>query len=65
MLAIIFPGYHGDPVFGDADLEMLVGGRLDRLNRHLTMMIEQTLVFCYQKKCNCTSLWGSDAGTVL
>ncbi len=57
LLAIIFPGYHGDPVFGDADLEMLVGGRLDRLNRHLTQMIEQTLVFCYQKGCNCTSLW--------
>ncbi len=58
LLAIIFPGYHGDQVFGDADLEMLVGGRLDRLNRHLTMMIEQTLVFCYQKGCHCTSLWG-------
>ena len=57
LLAIIFPGYHGDPVPRDADLELLLGARLDLLNRHLADMIEQTLVFCYKKKCNCPSLW--------
>ncbi len=57
LLAIIFPGYHGDPVPRDADLELLLGARLDLLNRHLADMIEQTLVFCYKKKCHCTSLW--------
>lgn len=60
LLAIIFPGYHGDPVPRDADLELLLGARLDLLNRHLADMIEQTLVFCYKKKCHCTSLWDVD-----
>ncbi len=58
LLAVIFPGYHGDPVFGDADLELLVGGRLDRLNRHLTQMVEQTLVFCFKNGCHCPSFKG-------
>lgn len=70
LLAIIFPGYHGEPVPGDADLEMLAGARLDLLARHLTTMIEQTLVFCYNQKCQCEILWGTDlaamaAGTAL
>jgi len=60
LLTIIFPGYHGDPVARDADLELLLGARLDLLNRHLADMIEQTLVFCYKKKCHCTSLWDVD-----
>jgi serine O-acetyltransferase len=60
LLAIIFPGYHGDPVPEDANLELLVAGRLDLLSRHLTRMIERTLNFCYQRECNCTSLWGID-----
>lgn len=57
LLAVIFPGYHGEPVSRDADLELLLGARLDLLNRHLADMIEQTLVFCYKRKCHCTSLW--------
>jgi serine O-acetyltransferase len=60
LLAIIFPGYFGEPVPRDADLELLLGARLDLLSRHLADMIEQTLVFCYKKKCHCTSLWGMD-----
>ncbi len=61
LLAIIFPGYYGDPVPEDANLELLVEGRLDLLNRHLKKMIERTLNFCYPQKCHCTSLWGIDS----
>ncbi len=57
LLTVIFPGYYGVPVPRDADLELLLGARLDLLNRHLADMIEQTLVFCYKRKCHCTSLW--------
>ncbi len=60
LLAIIFPGYHGDPVPRDADLGLLVGSRLDLLSRHLKDMIERTLVFSFQKGCHCTALWDLD-----
>lgn len=44
--AVLFPGYYGEPVARDADLSLLAGARLEALHRHLTDMIERTLVFC-------------------
>ncbi len=64
LLAIVFPGYHGAPVPRDADLELLVGGRLDRVSRHLMEVIERTLVFCRHLRCECESLW-ANAGVPL
>ncbi len=58
--AILFPGFHGEPVARDADLGLLVGSRLEALERHLAAMIEQTLRFCLHQKCHCTQLWALD-----
>ena len=60
--AIIFPGYHGEPVPRDADLGLLVGSRLEILQRHLAEMIERTLVFCRNQGCPCQHLWSHDEG---
>lgn len=57
LLAVVFPGYHGAPVPHDADLEVLVGARLDRIGRHLQEAIERTLRFCHQADCVCEELW--------
>ncbi len=43
LLAVVFPGYHGAPVPRDADLELLVGSRLDTVSQHL--------------HCECEKLW--------
>lgn len=58
--AILFPGYHGEPVARDADLGLLVGSRLEALERHLGAMIERTLVFCRNHGCHCSELWIHD-----
>ena len=55
--AVIFPGYHGDPVPMDADLEVLVGARLDTIGRSLTAVVERTLKFCHHLDCDCEKLW--------
>jgi len=57
LLALIFPGYHGEPVPQDVDLELLVGSRLDLVHRHLCDVIENTLKFCYHDGCSCMDLW--------
>ena len=57
LLAIVFPGYHGAPVPHDADLEVLVGARIDRVGRHLEEAVERTLRFCHQADCVCEELW--------
>jgi serine O-acetyltransferase len=57
LLAVVFPGYHGDPVPTDADLEVLVGARLDSISRSLSAVIERTLRFCHQLGCECENLW--------
>jgi serine O-acetyltransferase len=57
LLAVVFPGYHGDPLPMDADLEVLVGGRLDSIGRNLSAVIERTLKFCHQLDCACEQLW--------
>ncbi len=57
LLAVIFPGYHGAPVPRDADLELLVGARLDSVSQHLADVIENTLEFCHHLPCECEKLW--------
>ncbi len=57
LLAVVFPGYYGAPVPRDADLELLVAGRLDRVSRHLIEVIERTLAFCQHLQCECENLW--------
>ncbi len=55
--ALVFPGYFGDLVPRDADLEMLVGARLDAVGRQLDGVIERTLRFCRHTACNCEEIW--------
>lgn len=57
LLAVVFPGYHGDPVPMNADLEVLVGARLDSISRSLSAVIERTLKFCHKLDCECEKLW--------
>ena len=57
LLAVVFPGYHGDPIPSDADLEVLVGARLDTISRGLSTVIERTLKFCHHLNCECEKLW--------
>ncbi len=57
LLAVVFPGYHGTPVPRDADLELLVGARLDAVSQHLAEVIERTLGFCQHLHCECEKLW--------
>ena len=57
LLAVMFPGYHGAPVTKDADLELLVGSRLDTLSRELGGIIERTLVYCRRREGQCDRIW--------
>ncbi len=60
LLGVVFPGYFGDRVPAEADLELLVASRLDVLNRRLAEVIKQALHFCYQDTCQCARLWFSE-----
>ena len=55
--ALVFPGYFGPPVPADADLELLVAGRLDGVSRRLVRAVRRTLEFCHQNGCVCEELW--------
>jgi serine O-acetyltransferase len=57
LLGVVFPGYHGSPVSRDADLELLVGARLDSISQNLAGIIERTLEFCHNLPCECEKLW--------
>jgi serine O-acetyltransferase len=57
LLAVVFPGYHGAPITRDADLELLVGSRLDTLCRQLGGVIERTLMYCRRSDGQCDSIW--------
>lgn len=57
--ALVFPGYHGQVLPREADLEFLVGSRLETLARQLTTVISQTLRFCWHSGCRCSELWAS------
>ncbi len=54
--ALLFPGYHGEPVPRDADLDLLVGSRLDNLQRQLARTMERTLAFCRSQGHACRHL---------
>jgi serine O-acetyltransferase len=57
LLALAFPGYHGEPVPREADLDLVVAARLDSLRRNLQDVIERTLTHCAQHGCGCIELW--------
>ena len=57
LMAVVFPGYHGDPVPRDTDLEVFVGARLDAIGHSLSAVIERTLKFCHHLECQCEQLW--------
>jgi serine O-acetyltransferase len=57
LLALLFPGYHGDTVSRGADLDLLVAARLDAMRRDLQDVIERTLTHCVQLGCHCSDLW--------
>ncbi len=58
---LVFPGYHGQVLPREADLELMVGARLDALSRELAAVIAQTLRFCCQSGCSCRELWEDEA----
>jgi len=57
LLAVVFPGYHGAPISRNADLELLVGSRLDTISDLLSGVIERTLVFCQKMDGECDRIW--------
>ena len=57
LLGVIFPGYHGEAVPQEADLDLLVAGRLDSIRRNLKDVIERTLKHCAQLGVPCSELW--------
>jgi serine O-acetyltransferase len=60
LMALLFPGYHGDPVPRDVDLELMAAGRLDTLRRNLRDVMERTLRHCKQLGCHCSQLWDQE-----
>ena len=60
--ALVFPGYHGEVVPRDADLELLVGSRLDAVGRQLAEVVEETLRFCRHSACRCEEIWNLAKG---
>jgi serine O-acetyltransferase len=57
LLVLVFPGYFGDRVPRETDMELWAGGQLDRLAVELTAILEQTILFCCQYPCSCSGLW--------
>lgn len=61
LLVLVFPGYYGDRVPRETDMELWAGGHLDRLAVELTEVLEQTLRFCCHHPCSCSGLWATGA----
>jgi serine O-acetyltransferase len=57
LLTVVFPGYHGEPVPRDLDLQRFVGEHLQRLYADLTGVLGQTLRFSRRHGCSCAALW--------
>jgi len=53
LLTVVFPGYFGEQVGRDTDIELFVAAHLDRLSLSLAEVIERTLQFCYPEPCRC------------
>jgi len=62
LLAVVFPGYHGEPVARDIDLKRFAHDHLLLLHADLASVLEQTLRFCRRHGCSCAALWAD--GTV-
>jgi len=61
LLALIFPGYVGDPISRETDLDGMVDTRLDKIHKDLQDVVERTLAHCAQLDCLCNELW-AEAG---
>ncbi len=61
LLTLVFPGYFGERVPRDTDLELFAASILDRLAVDLAEVIEQTLLFCCRHPCSCSQLWAPGA----
>ncbi|MDY0109524.1 MAG: serine O-acetyltransferase EpsC [Candidatus Krumholzibacteria bacterium] len=57
LLAVVFPGYFGEPVPRETNLQRFVAAHLDRLEAQLGTVLEQTLRFCRRHGCSCAALW--------
>jgi len=57
LLTLVFPGYYGDRVARDTDLELWAGAHLDRVAEDLADVVERTLRFCSRHQCSCRELW--------
>ncbi len=60
--ALVFPGYHGQVLPQDANLELMVGARLEALARELAGVIRQAQRFCWHSGFQCPELWDLGEG---
>jgi serine O-acetyltransferase len=61
LLTLVFPGYHGDRIPRDADLQLFAAGHLEWLHTALAEVLEQTLRFSSRHGCSCAALWADPA----
>ena len=57
LLAVVFPGYHGEPVPRDVDLRQFAASHLDRLDADLEAVLVQALRFSRRHGFSCAPLW--------
>ena len=62
LLAVVFPGYHGEPVPCDVDLHQFAALHLDRLDADLAAVLTQTLRFSRRHGFSCAELWSGGEG---
>ena len=65
LLAVVFPGYHGEPVPRDVDLHQFAALNLDRLDADLVAVLTQTLRFSRRHGFSCAELWSGGEGDLL
>lgn len=58
LLTLVFPGYHGEPVPRDADLQVFAASHLGHLYSEITAVLVPTLRFSRRHGCTGTGLWG-------
>jgi serine O-acetyltransferase len=62
LLAVVFPGYHSEPVPRDGDLAAFAAGHLQRIADSLDDVLARTLRFSSRHGVTCAALW-SDRDT--
>jgi len=62
LLTVVFPGYHGEPVPWETDLQAFVAEHLTRLHADLVVVLNQTLRFSRRHGCSCAALWAEGDG---